>query len=315
MPNHLVNRASSPAKVAFLTLCTLAQTPGIVRAAEVDGTTLPEALWFDPSRGWLLITVLTVSALVIICTTLSRFGRRVSIRPIAGLEAIREAVGRATEMGRPILVIPGIMDMNEIQTVAGLNILSKVARTAAEYETPIDVPTTRSLVMTSAREVVAAACLEAGKPELYDADRIQYVTDDQFGYVAEVCGRMQRNPPAACFLTGQFFAESLVLAEAGNAAGAIQIAGTAETSQLPFFVAACDYTLLGEELFAASAYLSGQPEQLGSLQGQDYGKLLAIAILLVGCGLATWVSLVPDASGVADALQFLRTTMLHKGES
>ncbi|MBN4057180.1 hypothetical protein JYU19_02615, partial [bacterium AH-315-J21] len=81
---------------------------------------------------------------------------------------------------------------------------------------------------------------------------------------------------------GAFFAESLILAETGNEVGAIQIAGTAMPSQLPFFVAACDYTLLGEELFAASAYLSREPRQLGSLKGQDVGKGLFLVAMLIG---------------------------------
>ena len=58
--------------------------------------------------------------------------------------------------------------------------------------------------------------------------------------------------------------------------------GTARPAQLPFFVAACDYTLIGEELFAASAYLSKDPKLLGSLKGQDVGKALFILGILVG---------------------------------
>ena len=81
---------------------------------------------------------------------------------------------------------------------------------------------------------------------------------------------------------GAFMAESLILAEVGNAVGAVQIAGTDSITQLPFFITACDYALMGEELHAASAYLSKEPMLLGSLKGQDWGKLLAIAAILVG---------------------------------
>src|SRR5262249_22623692 len=95
-------------------------------------------------------------------------------------------------------------------------------------------------------------------------------------------GLMVREKPAACFYMGSFFAESLILAEMGNSIGAIQIAGTAQPAQLPFFVAACDYTLIGEEFFAASAYLSGEPGQSASLQGQDVGKLIVAAGIIVG---------------------------------
>jgi hypothetical protein len=93
---------------------------------------------------------------------------------------------------------------------------------------------------------------------------------------------MVREKPATVFLLGAFFAESLILAETGNSIGAIQIAGTARPAQLPFFIAACDFTLIGEELFAASAYLSGEPRMLGSLKGQDVGKAIAMITILLG---------------------------------
>ncbi len=145
--------------------------------------------------------------------------------------------------------------------------------------------------MTAARETVQAAYLSAGRPEAFSPDKVYYVTDEQFGYVAYVQGLMVRERPAACFYMGAFFAESLILAEIGNSVGAIQIAGTAQPAQLPFFVAACDYTLIGEEFFAASAYLSREPDQLGSLKGQDVGKLIVAAGIITGVAAETLATL------------------------
>jgi len=136
--------------------------------------------------------------------------------------------------------------------------------------------------MVTAREVVKEAYLNAGRPDAYNDDMVYYLTDDQFGYAAGVDGLIVRQKPATIFYQGAFFAESLILAETGNSIGAIQIAGTAMPAQLPFFVAACDYTLIGEELFAASAYLSYEPRLLGSLKGQDLGKMIIILALIVG---------------------------------
>jgi hypothetical protein len=104
---------------------------------------------------------------------------------------------------------------------------------------------------------------------------------------------------------GAFYAESLLLAENGNAIGAIQIAGTAEPSQLPFFVAACDYTLIGEEFFAASAYLSGERDQLGSLKGQDLAKAITAVVIIMGCLLATFAVFAPEgiAARASDSFQ------------
>jgi hypothetical protein len=116
---------------------------------------------------------------------------------------------------------------------------------------------------------------------------VNYITYDQFAYVAAVSGRMVREKPAANFLIGHFFAEALILAETGQTTGAIQIAGTADPSQLPFFVAACDYTLIGEELYAAGAYLSREPILLGSIRGTDLAKALLLLLGLVGIVSAT----------------------------
>jgi len=134
---------------------------------------------------------------------------------------------------------------------------------------------------------VSTTDLEAGRPDAYQRENVRYITDDQFGFVAGVDGIMMRDKPAANFYLGTFYAESLILAETGHSIGAIQIAGTAMPSQLPFFIAACDYTLIGEELFAASAYLSREPRLLGSLLGKDWGKVIILITKIINTFIAS----------------------------
>ncbi|MGB8656870.1 MAG: fibronectin type III domain-containing protein [Candidatus Zixiibacteriota bacterium] len=243
--------------------------------------------WFDFSRLSLFILSLVIGLAIFYFIEKAKSGKGVFIRKIAGLEAVDDAVGRATEMGRKIIFVPGIMDMDSIQTIAGVTILGRVAKLAAEYEAKLEVPVCTSLVMVTCREVVKEAYLNAGRPDAYNDNMVYYVTNDQFAYAAALDGLFLRERPAAVFLQGQFYAESLILAETANSVGAIQIAGTAMVTQLPFFVAACDYTLIGEELFAASAYLSKDPKLLGSLKGQDVGKFIFLLAILVGAILLT----------------------------
>lgn len=277
--------------------------------AQTEEITFATMQPFDVSRRALLVVTFIFCGAVIFWIKRARSGKPIKVRKIAGLDAVDEAVGRATEMGRPILYVPGIQDINEIQTIASMTILSHVAKTAAEYDAKVEVPTARSLVMTTARETVQAAFLAAGRPDAYNQDLIYYVTDEQFGYVAYLQGMMVREKPAACFYMGAFFAESLILAETGNSIGAIQIAGTAMPAQLPFFVAACDYTLIGEEFFAASAYLSGSPEELGSLKGQDVGKVLVAIVLIIGVALATLGAML-DSSLLNWMVEVLKSDLL-----
>jgi hypothetical protein len=298
-----------PRRHSFVYRITAIGEDGAESAAITTVAARPSMNFFDRRRDWFLPLTLVVCFWIVFFVYLARRGVKLTIRKIAGLEAVDEAVGRATEMGRPILFVPGIQDMNQIQTVAGITILARIGRTAAEYDAKIEVPTARSLVMTAARETLESAYLSAGRPDAYHESMSYYVTDEQFGYVAYLTGYMVRQKPAACFYLGAFFAESLMLAETGNSIGAIQIAGTAEPAQLPFFVAACDYTLIGEEFFAASAYLSGEPEQLGTLKGQDAGKIIGGLLLVFGCILATAASITGNPT-LQRALHYLMFSVL-----
>jgi len=238
--------------------------------------------FFRMDRINALIFVLVFSGAILLYTRWAKQGKPLFIRKIAGLDAVEEAVGRATEMGRPVLFIPGIQELDDIQTIAGVSILGRVAKITAQYETPLHVPVRYPLVLAAGQEVVEQAYAEAGRPDAYDQDIVRYVAGEQFAFTANVNGYMVREKPATNIYMGAFFAESLLLAETGNAAGSIQIAGTAEPAQLPFFIAACDYTLMGEELYAASAYLSHEPLMLGGLKGQDFIKMLLVIAIVVG---------------------------------
>ena len=277
--------------------------------SEPSTVVVAEAAPLNLTRAPLFVILALLCGVVLAFILWARSGKVLKIRTIAGLAAVDEAVGRATEMGRPMLYVNGILDMDDLQTVAGVTVLGHVAKTAAEYDARIEIPTARSLVMSAARETVEASYLTAGRSDAYNPDLIYYVTDEQFGYTAYVSGLIVRDRPAACFYMGAFFAESLILAETGNSVGAIQIAGTAMPSQLPFFVAACDYTLIGEEFFAASAYLSGQPEQLGSLKGQDMGKILVGLVLIIGVTVAT-IGAVTESDALLNAVAWFKSTVL-----
>ncbi|MCX7871104.1 MAG: hypothetical protein N2485_05995 [bacterium] len=236
----------------------------------------------NPSVLVSFIFLITISIIFWYYINNAKMGKikEIFIRRIPALNSIDEAVGRSTELGKPILYIPGIMDIDNIQTLASLSLLSYIAQKTALYETELIMPVSRSVVMTVAQEVIKESYLKVGRSDLYRADKIFYLTDDQFGYAAAVDGIISREKPGAIFLVGAFYAESLILAETGFSAGAIQIAGTAMITQLPFFIAACDYVLIGEELFAASAYLSSDIIDKITLKTQDISKAIVMSFIL-----------------------------------
>ena len=231
--------------------------------------------------------------------------REIFLRRIPGLDAVDEAIGRATELGKPILYLTGAGDISQPATIAASVILGRVGKRVATYETELLVPHRDPIVMAVCQEITKQAYLEAGKADIFNEDSNFFISDDQFSYTAAVDGLMLRRKPAANFFMGSFYAESLLLTETGAGTGAIQIAGTDSDHQLPFFVTTCDYTLIGEELYAASAYLSRDPVQVGTLRGQDLVKGVILGVLVLGTLVATvgvWV----DLPGTAYFLDLFR---------
>lgn len=210
-----------------------------------------------------------------------RDNKEVYIRRIAGLNAIEEAIGRATEMGRPVLMVPGLGGLNAI-SVQALNIFAHVTRSAARFSTPIRLCCGDAAVYTVAQEIISEVYQREGLMERYDQDSVRFVSDRQFAFATGVSGIIHREKVAAAFFLGEFFAESLIFAETANSIGAIQVAGSTQNTQTPFFIAACDYVLISDEFYAASAYLSRQPVLVGALIGQDWVKLGLMTMVVGG---------------------------------
>lgn len=247
-------------------------------------TGMPSGSWLrvQPASFMLLLIIIGVGVLMWAFTALARSGKEIFIRRIPGIDAIEEGIGRATEMGKPVLYVPGIDELQDIQTIASVLILGQVAKKVAEYQSELIVSCCIPIVREVADEVVRAGFFQAGHPDAYIPGNTRFISSEQFAFCAGTNGIIYREKPATNIYLGRFFAESLILAETGFVNKSIQIAGTAEATQLPFFIAACDYTLIGEELFAVSAYLSKDPRLISSLKASDWIKVFCVVAIVLG---------------------------------
>ncbi len=208
------------------------------------------------------------------------------IRKLAGLEAIEESVGRATEMGRPVHFTPGYLQPTSDQTIASYGALSETARMAARYDVRFIVTTGKPLTYAICEEIVKQSYLEAGRPDAFNPDDVQFNSTFQFSYAASLMGMMRREQPATNIFYGHFAAEAMMLIEQSKLIGAVTIGASRNTFQIPFFVAGCDYFLIGEEMYAASAYISQEPVLVGTVVGQDIGKVITVILIILGLILA-----------------------------
>jgi hypothetical protein len=241
-----------------------------------------------------LVCLLVIMGAVAYYIKQSQGGKVPKLRRIPGIDAIDEAIGRAVEMGRPVYCSHGIADLRGAttgpQTLAGLSVLNYVAKRCIEVGADLTVPVRQPEVWPIAADIVETEFKLAGKGDEFNQDKIVFLSNNQFSFSSSYMGMMMRERPGANIMVGAYWAESLQLAETGARIGAMQIAGTAQTSQIPFFLVTTDYCLIGEEIYSAGAYLGNDAELIGSLAGQDIGRILAVVLGLLGALVTTFGS-------------------------
>jgi len=240
----------------------------------------------------ILIAIAGVTFLILHKIFSARRGKNIFIRRIPGLAEIDEAVGRATEMGRPMIFHPGVADVQQIGTLAALGVLGHVARQAARLGSRLIVTTAFPVIVPVAEDIVRQAYAAEGRQELFDPEDIRFLAASGDQLALATANLMEREKTASHFFFGMYDYTSLLLTEPGQHTGAMQIAGTDQYFQVPFFIASCDYTVIGEELYAASAYLTREPTMLGSLIGQDQAKIIILALIVIGAIAMTFLG--PD---------------------
>jgi hypothetical protein len=215
------------------------------------------------------------------------------IRTIAGIEALDEAVGRSVEMNRPVHYSEGHPLAGKLydvwqgpQYLAGLSVLAAVARLCAQKGARLVCSIGHSELLPLVQDSIKSQYLLEDKLDEYNPDNIYFFPEQS--YTLGAVRTIEQEQVGANILFGTYWGQdTLMLPEAGVYAGAMQIGATAGIGTLPFFIAAMDYVLIGEELFVAGAIASGEPVQVSAIAGQDIGKIFAIILAIIGVLLTT----------------------------
>jgi hypothetical protein len=230
-----------------------------------------------------LATLILASSGILIYMYLGGKGRKFALRRLAGFDAIDEAVGRCTELKRPLHFTPGLGRMyseTAAALMAGLSLLSYTAKQCAKYDTQMIVTCCYYEQFPFVQGSVKTEFDNAGKtmPEEY----VRFVGHLQ-GALSVACqGIFEREHIGANLMFGHFDEECVSIAEKGFRVGAMSIGGTEAMGQAAIMAAVMDYILIGEELYAAGAYASGEPTQLGSIAGADLSKMAAMVLVILG---------------------------------
>jgi len=277
----VTSTVSTTSETSIIQQTTTTTTP--VPQPFVLGSILPSLMIGRISQATLL--VITLGGIFAVTRFASK--RKLKTRGIPGIERLDNWIRQAGELGRPVFFTPGTGTIQTPDTLAALALLDHVASRCAQNGVRLIVANADFNVHQVTADIVKNAYKKAGREDLYTQDTVQYISVRQFAYAAGVMGLLRREKPALNVFVGDFQAEALEIAEAGRADAIAQFGGTSNVDQLPFFMATCDQTLVGEELFTAEGYLTDDPQTISKLVGPDAGKVIAILLIAAGAILVT----------------------------
>jgi hypothetical protein len=208
-----------------------------------------------------------------------------ALRRIRAFEALKGFTGRAIEAGRALHLSLGtgsVANETTSDSLAGLSVLDYLAEQAAVTGVPPTVSMADPTVMLFAQNALRAA--HADDPEeAEEAYRnIRWIAPQPAAYAAGVMSLMNIDQTEANVMVGNFGDEYLLMGETAARAGTGHIGGTSNPNTLPFIYASAEETLLGEEIYAAGAYLQQRPSHIGSLISQDTMRWVIFLFILVG---------------------------------
>ena len=239
--------------------------------------------------------LLLIIVLLVIIFTLLHHARAlagvqpISRRPLPGLDVLKRALARGAETGRAIHLSPGSgvigTRFSTVETIAGLLTAERVASEAALNGAPILASSGDAVAHLALRGTLRQAYQRAGLGQDYDSTNVQLLAhQDPMAYASGVLTLYGRQKIEASQLIGSFGQEFLLIGEDGAQRGVPQLGGAVTTTALPLIYLTTEGTLIGEEIYAAEAYLARAPAPLARLLTQDALRtavIIAIILLLL----------------------------------
>ena len=238
-----------------------------------------------------IITIIGLASLVVMPLLLWWFTHRArrrkteDLRSIAAFETLHGLLGRAAESGKVVHLSLGRSTMSGEDAAiaaAGLTVLRYLADQGSSLGISPTVTVADPTLMLVAQDMLYRAYEQKQRVTDYQSTDVNMIATDPGAYAAGAQDLVNQERVAANVMIGRFGQEYLILGEAGAQRGIVQIVGTNTVDLQPLMLATSDHALLGEEVFAAGAYLTHRPEHVASLHVQDALRILIVVAIVIG---------------------------------
>lgn len=208
-----------------------------------------------------------------------------NLRRLGAYEALPGQVGEAVESGGRVhvsLAGNSIVDEGTGTSVAGLDMLGEVSARSTISDRSTLGTTADATTLPLIGDTIRTAAERIDAPYDYEALAARLVALDPLSMAAGVTSLVADEGVTSNVLIGSFEREAVLITEAGARRGLSQTVASDRLEGQAVGMVAGDYTLLGEELYVAGAYLSRKPSRLGGVAAQDI--LRWIVIISIGVG-------------------------------
>jgi hypothetical protein len=231
------------------------------------------------------LSLLVLAALLLVGFTFWRRRTPASFRLIDAYERLNRSVGLAVENGTRLHISLGrgnFITARGGSALAGLAMLRRLAeRTSVSDRPPIVTSGDASLAILS-QDTLQSGYRAAGAEEQYRLTTGRLAGLTPFSYAAGTLSTIHDENVSANIVIGDLGAESALLAEASDRKNTGLIAASDDLSAQSVFFASSEEPLIGEELFAAGAYVGAGASHEASLHVQDILRWLIILAILIG---------------------------------
>ncbi len=241
-----------------------------------------------------MTTELVALALVVIATVLLpalRFLRRKApllLRDIPAFSHLRRAAGMSVEEGTRLHLVLGQGDLlspRGAASFAALALLRRIGERSSIGDRPLIASAGDATLTLLAQDTLQTAYQVAGEEERFRPEQSRLSGLTPFSYAAGTMSTISQEQVSTNILIGDFGAEAGLLADAAERTNTTLIAAAMEPAAQSVLFASTVEPLVGEELFAAPAYLSQDASQQAGLQTQDLLRWILILTMLLLAGL------------------------------
>lgn len=212
-------------------------------------------------------------------------GRLPSIRALTGMAVLEEHISEGIESGQPLHIAtgagrPGTLGVTA-ESLASLQISDRLARLVTRRGGSAIVTSGDIVNHLAVRGTLHRTYREAGQSHDYRAEQVELAAHQTpLAYAAGVAGRYRDQPMDMGIVVGDYGAEALLITEEGNRHALAQVSGATSLSALPVLTLSTTATLVGEELFAAEAYLSDAAAPKARLLTLDLLRWLVVVLIV-----------------------------------